>query len=417
MRVSYTLLGLTSAVSLAAATFVDAAELQLMHFWTSGGEAAALDVVKQKAEAAGITWSDAAVAGGAGMNAFQVLQARVAAGDPPAAMQMHGAQIRQYAEAGLLLDVSDVAVANGWDKAIDPDLLGFAQYDGAWVGVPFNMHRPNWVWANKEILDAHGGRVPATWDEFFAFGDQLESEGIIPLATGGQPWQDLLLWELVLMGDQGVDFYRRTLVEQDPAAIDSPEMRAAFDTFRKVLSYTDTNRANRDWNLATAMVINGQAAMQIMGDWALGEFSKAGKTADVDYVCATSPGTEGVFMWNTDFWGFFRGLDEEAVAAQKQLAAITMDRDVQEQFNVLKGSSPARLDIGPDAFSPCGKKDIADRAAALEAGTVVPSFSQNSAVSTDVRGVYEDVVTQFTGNPDMTADEAVAAIVAGLATL
>ena len=402
----------------AVAGTASATELELMHFWTSGGEAAAMAVIKKGAQGVGIEWKDAAVAGGSGMNAFQVLQARVAAGNPPAAMQMHGEQIRQYADAGLLLDLSDVAAAEGWDKVIDPDLLSYYRQDGKVVGIPFNMHRPNWVWVNKALLDKYGGKPPATWDEFFAMGDKMKADGIIPLASGGQPWQDLLLWELVLLGDEGKDFYTAALLEQKPEAINSPQMVKAFETFRKVLSYTDPNRANRDWNLATAMVIKGDAAMQIMGDWANGEFMTAKKVPGTDYVCADSPGTAGIYEWNADFWGFFKGLDADGVAAQKALAKVTMDKQTQQDFNVLKGSIPARTDIGPEAFGPCGQKGIKDRAAALATHNVIGSFAQNSGGQPpEVRGVYEDVVNQFANDPNMTPQQAIDKILAGLKAL
>jgi len=389
-----------------------------MHFWTSGGEAAAMAVIKKAATAAGIQWKDAAVAGCSGMNAFQVLQARVAAGNPPAAMQMHGEQIKQYASAGLLVDLSDVATSEGWGKVIDPNLIPYYRQNGKVVGIPFNMHRPNWVWVNKALLDKYGGKPPATWADFFAMGDKMKADGIIPLASGGQPWQDLLLWELVLIGDQGKDFYTAALLNQKQDAINSPQMVKAFETYRKVLSYTDPNRANRDWNLATAMVIKGDAAMQIMGDWANGEFMKASKVPGKDYVCADSPGTTGLYEWNADFWGFFKGLNADGVAAQKTLAKITMEKQTQQDFNVLKGSIPARTDIGPDAFGPCGQKGIKDRAAALAAHNVIGSFAQNSGGQPpEVRGVYEDAINQFANDPNMTPQQAIDKILTGLKAL
>jgi glucose/mannose transport system substrate-binding protein len=402
---------------LTASTAPRAAELELMHFWTSGGEASAMKVIKDAAQSKGIAWKDAAVAGGSGMNAFQVLQSRVAAGNPPAAMQMHGAQIQQYAKAGLLLDLSDTASKEGWGKAIDPDLLPFATYNGQFVGVPFNMHRPNWVWINKKIIDQYGGKAPATWDEFFALGDKLKKDGIIPLASGGQPWQDLLLWELVLIGAEGKDFQRAALVELKPEALSSDKMAKVFELYRRVLSYTDPDRANRDWNLATAMVIQGKAAMQIMGDWALGEFMVAGKKPDVDYVCADSPGTTGLYVWNADFWGFFKGLKGDQEAAQEKLAAITMEPEIQEKFNIKKGSIPARIDVKADNFSPCQQKAIADRLAALKSNSIIGSFAQNSAQTTDVRGVFEDVVNQFGNDPKMTPQQAIQKIQEGLKAL
>jgi glucose/mannose transport system substrate-binding protein len=395
-----------------------AAELELMHFWTSGGEAAAMDVIRKGAQAAGIQWKDAAVAGGSGMNAFQVLQARVAAGNPPAAMQMHGEQIKQYADAGLLLDLTDVATAQGWDSVVDVDLLPYYKINGKVVGIPFNMHRPNWIWANKPLLDRYGGKVPTTWTEFFAIGDKMKADGIIPLATGGQPWQDLLLFELVLLGDEGKEFHKAALGELKPDAINSPQMVKALETYRKVLSYSDPNRANRDWNLATAMVIKGDAAFQIMGDWANGEFLKAGRVAGKDYLCGDTPGTAGLFMWNADFWGFFRGLNADGVEAQKRLAIITMDKKTQRDFNIIKGSSPARTDVGTDGFTGCGLKAVQDRAQALASGNMIGSFAQNSGRQPpEVRGVFEDVINQYGNDPSMTPQAAIDKITAGLKAL
>jgi len=393
--------------------------LELMHFWTSGGEANAMQVIKDAAEKAGIVWEDAAVAGGAGMNAYQVLQARIAAGNPPAAMQMHSAQIRQFAQEGLLIDLDSVAAAEGWakDGVLDPQLKAYAYTDGHWVGAPFNTHRHNWIWINKALLDKYGGKPPATWDDFFAMADKMKADGVIPIAHGGQAWQELFLWEAVLNGVGGPAFHKAAIEELDPDALSGDTMAKVFDTYRKVLSYVDPGYPNRDWNLSIAMVMNGQAAMALAGDWALGEFNVAGKKANVDYVCANGPGTEGQYVWLADYWGFFKGLNEKGVEAQKKLAAITMDPAIQEEFNIRKGSIPARLDVKPDNFGFCGQKGIADRAAAVKAGTMVPSLSQNSAQTTDVRGVFEDVVNEFANTPDMTAQDAIAKIKQGLSEL
>ena len=395
----------------------EGATLELMHFWTSGGESHAMQAIKDKTEEAGITWQDAAVAGGAGMNAYQVLQARIAAGNPPAAMQMHSAQIRQFAQEGLLGNVDAVAEAQGWDAVLPEQLKAYANTDGHWVGAPFNMHRHNWIWINKPLLDKYGGKAPATWDEFFVLADKMKADGIIPWAHGGQAWQELFMWEAVLNGVAGPEFHKQAIEELDPEALSSDTMVEVFDTYRKLLGYVDPGYPNRDWNLSIAMVMEGQAAMALAGDWALGEFNVAGKQAGVDYICENGPGTGGQFVWLADYWGFFSGLDEAGTAAQAKLAEITMDAAVQEEFNIRKGSIPARLDVAPDNFGPCGQKGIADRAAAIESGGMVPSLSQNSAVSTDVRGVFEDTVNEFANTPDMTAQEAIEKINQGLAEL
>jgi glucose/mannose transport system substrate-binding protein len=410
-------LATVSAMACAPVCYADEPTLEVMHFWTSGGESHALQVIKDAMQKVGIAWKDAAVAGGAGMNAYQVLQARIAAGNPPAAMQMHSAQIRQYAKEGLLGNVDAVAAAQNWDAVMAPQLIGYAKTDGHWVGVPFNMHRQNWIWINKTLLAKYGGKVPESWDEFFALADKMKADGVLPFAHGGQPWQELFIWETVLDGIGGAAFHKEALEDLKPEALSSVTMVKVFDTYRKLLTYTDAGYPNRDWNLAVGMVVEGKAAMAIAGDWALGEFNLAGKKANVDYVCANSPGTNGIYAWLADYWGFFKGLNAEGAKAQAKLAEITMEPAVQEEFNIRKGSIPARLDVKPDKFGPCGQKAIADRAAALKTGGMVPSLSQNSAQPTEVRGVFEDVVNQFANSPKMTSSDAIEKIKKGLADL
>ena len=73
-------------------------------------------------EKEGVAWKDAAIAGGGGDQARTVLQARMAAGDPPTAMQMLGLVIQDWAEQGALGDLTPLAEKDGWDKVIPPAL-------------------------------------------------------------------------------------------------------------------------------------------------------------------------------------------------------------------------------------------------------------------------------------------------------
>jgi len=176
---------------------------------------------------------------------------------------------------------------------------------GHYVGAPFSVHRVNWLYINKDALDKAGGKVPTTWPEFFAVADKMKANGIVPVAAGGQPWQDLTLWEDVVLS-QGSDFYKKAIVDLDQKTLTSDQMVKVFDTVRHVQSYFDNGRTGRDWNLATAMVINGKAGMQFMGDWAKGEFAGANKKAGSDYVCVAVPGTEKAYTFNVDSFVFFQ---------------------------------------------------------------------------------------------------------------
>ena len=87
------------AVGLAPAAQA-AEEVEVLHWWTSGGEAAALNVLKQDLEGQGVTWQDMPIAGGGGSEAMTVLRARVTAGNPPTAVQMLGFDIQDWGRRG-----------------------------------------------------------------------------------------------------------------------------------------------------------------------------------------------------------------------------------------------------------------------------------------------------------------------------
>lgn len=403
--------GLVSAL-MATAAYAEGT-VEVMHWWTSGGEANALSVIKEGLEADGINWKDSAVAGGSGTNALQVLQARVASGNPPAAMQMHGQQLLEYGSFDILGNLNELAAEANWDETMSPALQNYAKQDGVYVGVPINMHRHNWMWGSKEILDNYGGVMPTTWDEFFALADQMVADGVQPLAHGGQAWQEFMLWEDVVVGTGGTDFHKAALQDLDRDALTGATMQESFDTFRKVLGYADANAANRDWNLATAMVIEDQAAFQLMGDWAKGEFIVAGKEANTDYLCAPAPGTGGSYIFLADYWGFFPVADAGDAASQAKMAAQTMDAETQIAFNQRKGSIPARIDIDPSNFDTCGAAAINDRAN----GVMLPSLAQNHAQPREVRGVFEDVITSFANDSSISSADAVARIIDGLNNL
>ena len=90
----------------------------------------------------------------------------------------------------------------------------FTQYCAA----PVNIHRIDWFWANKSVLDSNGIKMPTTWKQFNAAADKLQAAGIIPFAHGGQPWQDATVFEAVALGIGGNDFYKKAFIDLDQAA-------------------------------------------------------------------------------------------------------------------------------------------------------------------------------------------------------
>jgi glucose/mannose transport system substrate-binding protein len=391
---------MASTALVATAGMAVADDVEVLHWWTSGGEAAALNVLKGDLETQGVGWADMPVAGGGGESAMTVLRARVTAGNPPTAVQMLGFDILDWAQEGALADLNAVAAAEGWDAVVPAALQQFAKYDGQWISAPVNVHSTNWVWANKAILDEIGVGAPRTWDEFIAALDAAEAAGYVGLAHGGQAWQDATIFDSMVMGAGGPNFYQASMVDLDPEALGSDHMLEAFSRMEQLRGYVDENFSGRDWNLASAMVINGEAAFQIMGDWAKGEFLNAGKVPGEDFLCFRVPGTAGSVMFNSDQFAMF-GVTGDAAASQATLASSIMSPSFQSAFNVVKGSVPARTDVPNTDFDACGKMGMAQLAAASASGTLFGSMAHGHANRASVKNAMYDVITaHFNGEYD-----------------
>ena len=381
-------------------------EVEVLHYWTSGGEARAAASLKATLQAKGDTWKDFAVAGGGGDSAMTVLKSRVLSGNPPAAAQIKGPSIQEWAAEGVLANLDDVAKANNWDALLPKVVSDVMKYKGSYVAVPVNVHRVNWLWANPQALQKAGAKMPTTWDEFFVTAEALKKAGIIPVAHGGQPWQDFTTFESVALGVGGPEFYKKALVQLEPASLKSPTMLKILTTFKHVKDFTDKNAPGRDWNLATAMVIKGEAGMQLMGDWAKGEIVAAGKVPGKDILCAAAPGTANAFTFNVDSFAMFRLKNKANEQAQKDMATAIMAPEFQETFNLAKGSIPVRLNMDMSKFDECAKLSARDFVSTAKTNSLVPSIAHGMAVSSAAQGAIQDVVSQYWNTDNMTAQQA-----------
>lgn len=396
---------MSAACALAAVpAFAEQPEVEVLHYWTSGGESKAINVFKDSFEKAGGKWIDSPVAGGGGDAMNQVLRSRVLAGNPPGMAVLKGPNVTEWAEVGKLANLDDVAKEDDWANILPPLLNEIAQYDGHYVAIPIDIHRVDWMWINPELFAKIGAQPPKTWDEFNAVAEKFKAAGITPLAHGGQPWQDATVFETVVLGLGGIEFYRAAMVEQNLDALKSDTMVKVFDQMRKMRGFVDDNFAGRDWNLATSMVMNGEAAMQIMGDWAKGEFLAAGKEPGKDFLCVATP-SDGGYILNSNSFAFFDTEGEEKDAGRKLLAHTMLTEAVEIEYTRYKGSIPARLGVSREGYDSCAIASMDGLSASIESESLVPSMAHEMATSGAMRGAIVDVVTEHF-NSDMTSREA-----------
>jgi glucose/mannose transport system substrate-binding protein len=405
---------LAAATAMAISPVSQASEVEVLHWWTSGGEAASVQFLKEKLNNEGVGWSDFAVAGGGGESAMTVLKSRAISGNPPTAAQIKGPSIQEWGDLGFLADINDVATDAGWDDLLPGVVSDVMKFEGKYVAAPVNVHRVNWLWANPEVFTKAGATIPTTWDDFMVQAQKLKDAGFVALAHGGQAWQDATVFEAVVLGVGGADYYQKAFVEGDMDALNSATTVEVFETFGQLRQFIDANSPGRDWNVATSMVINGEAGMQIMGDWAKGEFKVAGKNSGTDFVCVAAPGTSGSFTFNVDSFAFFSQSDAGKADAQKAMADAILSVEFQEVFNLNKGSIPARLGMDRAAFDSCAHDSMDAFVASSQTGGLVPSFAHGMAVSEAVSGAIYDTATNYFNSSD-SAEEGAKQLVAAIA--
>ncbi len=401
-----TVVSLASLFPLSALAADSKGTVEVVHWWTSGGEKAAVDVLRAQVEKDGFTWKDGAVAGGGGATAMTVLKSRAVAGNPPGAAQIKGPDIQEWASTGLLDTdaLSGVAKDEKWDSLLSKKVSDTVKFEGKYVAVPVNIHRVNWLWINPEVFKKAGiAKAPTTLEEFYAAGDKLKAAGFIALAHGGQPWQDSTVYEDVVLSVMGPEGFKKAFVDLDEKTLTGAEMVKAFTELKKVATYMDPNRAGRDWNVAAADVIGGKAGMQMMGDWAKSEWTAAHKVAGKDYECVPFPGTQNAFTYNIDSLAMFKQKDANTTAAQQDLAKVALGVDFQKVFSLNKGSIPVRTDMLNDmnkyGFDSCAQTAAKDFLADDKTGGLQPSMAHNMATNLAVQGAIFDTVTNYINDP------------------
>jgi glucose/mannose transport system substrate-binding protein len=392
----------TTAAATAAATTAAAlsGKLEIFSWWTAGGEGegkeALFKIYREKYPDVEII--DATVAGGAGSNAKAVLATRMTGGDPPDTFQVHAGHelIDTWGVADVLEPVNFIFEEEGWLDFYPADMISILSSGADILSVPVNIHRSNVLWYNKSVFESIGAEAPTTWDEFFTVAAQLKAANITPLALGDSGiWTSLHLLENILLGTLGPEDYMGLF--DGTVKWDSAGVTEAVNIFVRALDNVNTDHSALSWDQAAQYVIDGTAAMTIMGDWAEGFFKSKGWTPDVEFGYVPAPGTAGSFNALSDTFCLPKDIKDRdnAIAWLK----ICGSKEGQDAFNPLKGSIPARTDADLSLYDVYLKSAIAD----FGKDTITPSIAHGAAVSETWVADISDVVTTLVADKDVGA--------------
>jgi glucose/mannose transport system substrate-binding protein len=392
---------MTALLAMSVAMPAMATELEVTHWWTSGGEAAAVAEFAKAFDATGNKWVDGAIAG-SGDVARPIIISRILGGNPMGATQLNpGKDADDLIAAGLMQDLTDLATAEDWANILRPkSQMESCTVDGKVYCVPVNLHSGQWMWTNRKVYEDLGIAPPQNWAEMVAAAPKLKEAGIIPLSLA-EGWPIGLLTEDLIVAIAGVDNYVAVYKDRNLDLARGPEFAAVFKAIDEARQIADPKATVPQWNDAVALVIQGKAGANVMGDWAGGEFAVAGMVAGKDYDCLPGLGVEPVLGTGGDVFYFPKSEDPEVTKAQLAMASMMVTKEVQVAFNLKKGSLPMRADVDLSAANDCMKKGLE----ILDKGTKV--FPNNSQMlDRDSLNQINDVMKEFFSDLSITPETA-----------
>ena len=372
----------------------DQPSVEVMHWLTSDRDAAALSVLREGLTDRGGTWLNAPMPGAGGIGRSAVVS-RIVGGNPPDVFQFSlGAALDELAAQDL---VAPVPPLSGDEASLPPIVLRAASNAGRQIAIPIVIRGGNWLFYNEAVLRDAGVEAPRTWPEFMSAAAKLKASGKIPLALGGQPWQERLLFNAVLLGVGGRDFYRQVNERLDPAAIRSQTMLRTYETFAGLRGYVDPNSPGRRWNQAANLLVRGEAAFLIMGDWAKSEIVAAGFTPGKEIGCALTPAAQGAYIMMIDAFAFSPTTSPAVSAGQALFARTLRDPAVNVPLAQKMGAVPANLAVADTGFDRCSATALR-----LLQDPQTHLLDSSMSLAAGLAGAIDDAVSRFWNDRTMS---------------
>lgn len=375
-----------------------APRLDFAHFWISASEHASLDVIARQFRAHGGVWAESQSRDYEFMKRDSVM--RYAAGFPPGAMWAGAEDIAIMGSLGMIRPLDEMAAQDQWSSHLYDFIWPILRHKQEVLALPLTLHNENWAWYNAKLYRRLGLPLPRSWDQVVAQAPVFRRAGLMPLAISDQPWNVRLLFTTMMAGAAGPQLYQRLYVYEDPTVFDHPRVIRVLNLLGQLRAYRPAPATVKTWDAATALVVGDKAAMQVMGDWAKGEFKQIGVSTQLDYVCAPAPEADGIFIVALDMVGFPRQREGALQAGQRLLAKLLLERDVQLEFARRKGSLPVRRDIDAAQLDACASASLPHLTHAANRLT-----SPRTTMRESIRIALQAHLFDFWSHPEMTVDE------------
>jgi len=378
-------------------------QLIIFHWWTAGGEREAADAMFKafKAKYPDVEIVENPVAGGGGVSHRVVLQARLAAGIPPDTWQtLGGAELKSYVDGGYLEPLDDLWKELDYWSVIPKPLANAVTINGHPYTVPLNMHIQNILYYNKKLFDELGLKPPKTFEELISVAKTIKKAkpGMYPLALGTkEKWEAAFVFDSILLEVGGPEYYVK-LYKGEVDVKNDPTFRKALERLKELVPYIYPYHATLTWDESCGLLVSGEAAMVIMGTWAIGYFKSRGWEPGREFSAVTFPQKpERILLFHPDTYGLAKGAPHPEITLN--WLRVVASPDLQIPTDVTQGGLFARLDIDPNEFPDPIRRELQtyvrnhpDKLILDQHGSIAPfSFTQ----------AYWDAIAAFMSTPNI----------------
>lgn len=387
---------------LASSSFLaQSEEVSVVHFWVTGSESKALEVIINNVKEQGYDWKD--ISGNnrsTAMSLYNNMRAADQAVD--AVIWQPGPGLFEMVDANQVRNLDDIAKAEKWDNVFYSSVQELSKYKGSYYSIPTNIHGANWMFYSMDVLSESGVEVPTTWSEFLEAAPKIKAAGFTPLALGGEAWQERILFMSIALGEGGKTWFEDVFLKGNIEKLDSLTGKRVITMFRELNKFVDAGSPGRNWNDTTGLLIQDKAAFQFMGDWAKGEFAASDQKIGSDYGCRVAPGYEALMVQVDNFIAPSSG----NIDAQNAFIKAATSAKSQEEFSVHKGSLPIRKDADVSHLDEC-----VSYAFDLLGDSNKQSLNPTQVMSPDAMGGLMDAITNFWNNKNISNEDGIASII------
>lgn len=323
-------------------------QAEILHWWSSAGESAALDVFIDAFTKRGGRYYDSTKNSQVASRDEAIV--RMSKGYPATLTQWNaGYDVTEFYDLGLIRPIVEPSIVKKLKSSLPSSVIDAVSHDGIIVAMPINVHSENWMWFSKKYVKHDQQLLTKDWRKFLDLGDQLAQKNIPLLAIGDQSWQVRIFFTSLFLGTSR-ETYKEFYLQSDPQSTLTAEFKQTLTAFVELARYS-RSFGDGNWNTQVKAVAENEAGATFMGDWAKGEFNILGKSLENDYGCALTASNDPSLLLVIDTFILGKVQDENERLGQSLMLDIISDPTVNLEFNTAKGSvspytipAPTKLD-------------------------------------------------------------------------